>query len=96
MISLRVLHPCGFETRCIFTRDRCRSPVTTVGWVGVGWGGDGVITFLAHVHIFDAMPVFYRATEIMVGWGGDGMITFLAHVHIFDAMPVFLSCYGMG
>ena len=64
MISLRVLHPCGFETRCIFTRDRCRSPVTTVGWVGVGWGGDGVITFLAHVHIFDA-PALQRKPGIM-------------------------------
>ena len=27
---------------------------------GVGWGGvgDGMITFLAHVHIFDATPVW--------------------------------------
>ena len=64
----------------IYTRDCIRSPVATMGWVGVGWGGDddvsctckhlcyGMMTFLAHVHIFDAL-----ATEIMVGvgWGRD-------------------------
>ena len=31
-------------------------------WGGVGWGGDGMMTFLAHEHIFDA-------TE---KWGGLG------------------------
>ena len=46
-----------------------------------------MITFLAHVHIFDATPLFCVATEIMVGGGvGDGMITFLAHAHIFETI----------
>ena len=27
-----------------------------VVWGGVGWGGDRMIMFLAHVHIFDATP----------------------------------------
>ena len=56
------------------------------GWGG-GGVGDGMITFLAHVHIFDATPLFCVATEIMVGGGvGDGMITFLAHAHIFETI----------
>ena len=38
-------------------------------WGGLGWGGVGMMTFLAPEHIFDA-------TEMM---------TFLAHEHIFDA-----------
>ena len=74
----------------IYTRDYTRSPVVTMGWFGVGWGGDddvpctwthlwwvGMVTFLAHEHIFDA-------TEMM---------TFLAHEHIFDAteMMSFLA-----
>ena len=36
-----------------------------MGWVGVGWGGVGLMTFVAHEHIFDA-------TEMM---------TFLAREH---------------
>ena len=54
---------------------------------GVGWGGVGLgmMTFLAHEHIFDA-------TE---NWGGVGlgMMSFLAHEHIFDAteMMSFLA-----
>ena len=39
------------------------------GHNGVVWGGVGMMTFLAHEHIFDA-------TEMM---------SFLAHEHIFDA-----------
>ena len=40
-------------------------------WGGLGWGGDGTITFLAHVHIFDAMPVFLLCygDHGGVGWG---------------------------
>ena len=53
----------------IYTRDYTRSPVVTMGWFGVGWGGVWMMTFLAHEHIFDA-------TEMM---------SFLAHEHIFDA-----------
>ena len=61
----------------------------------MGWGGNGMMTFLAHVHIFDATSECLSCyTEIMVGWGGDGMMTILAHVHIFDATSVCLSCYG--
>ena len=36
---------------------------------GVGWGGVGMLTFLAHAHMLDA-------TEMM---------SFLAHAHMFDA-----------
>ena len=35
----------------------CRATEIMVGWGGVGWGGDGMMTFLAHVHIFDATSV---------------------------------------
>ena len=35
----------------------------------MGWGGVGMMTFLAHAHIFDATD----------------MMSFLAHEHIFDA-----------
>ena len=61
----------------IYTRDYTRSPVVTMGWFGVGWGGVGMMTFLAHEHIFDA----------------TGMMSFLAHEHIFDAteMMSFLA-----
>ena len=67
----------------------------------VGWGrvGDGMITFLAHAHIFDATPLVlccYGDHGGVGQWGGvgDGMLTFLAHAHIFDATPLVLCCYG--
>ena len=50
---------------------------------GLGWGGVGMMTFLAHEHIFDATENWGG-----VGWGGVGMMTFLAHEHIFDAMEM--------
>ena len=55
-----------------------------------------MMTFLAHVHIFDATSVCLSCygDHGGVGWGGGGMMTFLAHVHIFDATSVCLSCYG--
>ena len=59
---------------------------------GVGWGGDGKITLLAHVHIFSRYAcsvVLRRSWWGGVGWRWDD-ITFLAHVHIFGA-PHFLS-----
>ena len=33
---------------------------------GLGWGGVGMMTFLAHEHIFDATGKWGG-----VGWGGD-------------------------
>ena len=36
----------------IYTRNCCRSPVTKMGWGGVG---DGMVTFLAHTHIFESI-----------------------------------------
>ena len=40
----------------------------------VGWGGDGMMTFRAHVHIFDATSVClsWYGDHGGVGWGGDG------------------------
>ena len=64
----------------------------------MGWGGVGMMTFLAHEHIFHATEMMsflahehiFDATE---NWGGVGMMTFLAHEHIFDAteMMSFLA-----
>ena len=39
-----------------------------------------MLTFLAHVHMFDATEHWGG-----LGWGGVGMLTFLAHVHMWDA-----------
>ena len=60
----------------IYTRDYTRSPAVTMGW-----GGVGMMTFLAHEHIFDATEMMsflaheqiFDATENWggVGWGGD-------------------------
>ena len=50
-------------------------------WGGVGgWGGVGMMTFLALAHMVDA-------TQVM-GWGGVGMMTFLALAHMVDATQV--------
>ena len=49
-----------------------RGGFAPVSWGGLGWGGWGgvwMLTFLAHVHMWDA-------TERM---------SFLAHAHMFDA-----------
>ena len=55
-----------------------------------------MMTFRAHVHMFDATSVCLSCygDHGGVGRGGDGMMTFLAHVHMFDATSVCLSCYG--
>ena len=39
----------------------------------MGWGGDGMMTFRAHVHIFDAMSVCLSCygDHGGVGWGWD-------------------------
>ena len=55
---------------------------------------DGMITFLAHVHIFGATHVLSCYGDHGGVRGGGGMITLLAHVHIFDATQKFLSRYG--
>ena len=45
-----------------------------MGWVGWGGVGDGMITFLAHVHIFDSTPlVLCRYGDHGGGWGGVGL-----------------------
>ena len=49
------------------------------GEVG-GWGGVGMMTFLALAHMVDA-------TQVM-GWGGVGMMTFLALAHMVGATQV--------
>ena len=49
-----------------------------VGWGG--WGGVGMLTFLAHVHMWDA-------TERM---------SFLAHAHMFDATEQWVGWGGVG
>ena len=57
----------------------------------MGWGGVGMMTFLAHEHIFDATEMcrsLHMNTSLMLrrtGVGWVGMMTFLAHQHIFDA-----------
>lgn len=56
----------------LYTRDYTRSPVVTMGWVGVG-GGEGLLTFLAREYIFDATQMMaflaheyiFDATEMM-------------------------------
>ena len=93
-----------FKTKCnsfvyniyiyIYTRDYTRSPVVTMGWVGVGlmtfltrehiFDATEMMTFLAHEHIFDAteMMTFFAHEHI---FGATEMMTFFAHVHIFGA-----------
>ena len=52
--------------------------------VGVGVGR-GVITFIAHKHMFDATQ------QLGLGWG---VITFIAHEHMFDATQQL--CFLLG
>ena len=46
-----------------------------------GWGWGGVITFIAHEHMFDA-TLQYATVGVGVGWG---VIIFIVHEHMFDA-----------
>ena len=44
-----------------------------------------MITFLAHVHIFDATPVFLSCygDHGGVGWGGDGIMSVLTALQLY-------------
>ena len=55
-------------------------------WGGLGWGGVGMMTFLAHVHIFDATGWWRSLHMYCTHLWCYGMMTILAHVHIFDAL----------
>ena len=61
------MHTCGMLRR--WCRSLHMHTCLMLRSTGVGWGGVGMLTFLAHAHMFDA-------TEMM---------TFLAHAHMFDA-----------
>ena len=59
-----------------------RCYATSWDGVGLGWGGVGMITFLALAHMVGA-------TQVMgLGWGGVGMITFLELAHMVGATQV--------
>ena len=60
----------------------------------MGWGGVGMMTYLALAHMFDATHTgcFSRGTG--VGWGGVGMMTYLALAHMFDATHT--GCFSRG
>ena len=53
-----------------------------------------MITFLAHVHIFDATPVWQSlyGDHGGVGWGWDDNVPCTCHVHIFD---VSAGCFAV-
>ena len=54
--------------------------------VGLGWGGVGMITFLALAHMVGA-------TQVMgLGWGGVGMITLLELAHMVGATQHHVPC----
>ena len=74
---------------CTCTHGRCYA--TSWDGVGLGWGGVGMITFLALAHMVGA-------TQVMgLGWGGVGMITFLALAHMVGATQVMgLGWGGVG
>ena len=73
---------------------------------GLGWGGVGLITFLALAHMLDATQHHVSCTcthgrcyatswgRVGVGWwwGGVGLITFLALAHMLDATQHHVSC----
>ena len=53
----------------------------------MGWGGLGMMAFLALAHMWDA-------TQLM-GWGGLGMMAFLALAHMWDATQL-MGWGGLG
>ena len=58
-------------TRIRYTRDRCRSLVTTMGWVGVGWGwNDNVPWTCTHLDA-TSVSVSCYGDHGGVGWGLD-------------------------
>ena len=52
-----------------------------MGWDGVGLG---MMTFLAHEHIFDATEMMSFLAQEHI-FDATEMMSFLAHEHIFDA-----------
>ena len=69
--------------------------------VGLGWGGIGMITFLALAHMVGAMQTscFLHLHTWSVlrnimgwGWGGVGMITFLALADMVGSTQHHVSC----
>ena len=56
-------------------------------WVGIGWGGVGMVTSLAHVHIFDATSVCRSCygNHGGVRWGGVGTSFFISSVKLAGA-----------
>ena len=55
--------------------------------LGVGWGGVGMMTYLALAHMFDLL----RTRDVSlggVGWGGVGMMTFLGLAHMVDMICI--------
>ena len=65
MFLFQYMYAIYCRMKCIYTRDYTLSPA--------GWGGVGLMTYVAHEYIFDA-------TEMM---------TFLAHEHIFERSQSF-------
>ena len=53
-------------------------------YMKLGWGGVGMVTFLALAHMVGA-------TQVM-GWGGVGMVTFLALAHMVVATQHHVPC----
>ena len=66
--------------------ERPRRFLGFLGWGWGGWGG-GMITFLALVHMLNALQLVWG------GWGG-GMITFLALVHMLNATQLVWVGWG--
>ena len=60
-------YACLGSSISFYTPDSCPSPVAN----GVGWGGDGMRTFLEHAHILDAtqLAASCYATDGGVGLG---------------------------
>ena len=70
----------------------------------VGWGGVGMITFLALAHMVGATQHHVSCTcthgrcyatswgGVGLGWGGVGMRTFLALAHMVGATQHHVSC----
>ena len=53
-------------------------------WGGLGWGGVGMMTFLAPERIFDATEMMSFLSHEHI-FDATEMMSFLAHEHIFDA-----------
>ena len=76
------------ESWPIYLMERLSSSNSTIYSIVRGWGGVGMMTFLAFAHMVDA-------TQVM-GWGGVGMITFLALADMVDATQLMGWWGGWG